>query len=554
MAAPHTPPASSFAEAPPAEVSQNETSKARHDYSAVTEDPSALETPTPKEAHPGWRQLDRRKVVGGFVILMAALVVVMYASSQMGRGGGEETQVDIEAPEEARPTSRQETEGLLKALERSARERGTSQRSARQRNGRQTNQAGGQAATGGQTAAERLLGGILLETPGQAARQGAAAGSGRAQAGLDSLQRVLRRQLAGLSASAGRASSGPLPGQGRYQAMLGGPVGEVGGPGRSQPSYNSYGTLGRPRGPAAEPPPGVTAKPIVYKAESSKAEAAPGGQAPGTGGASSYLRMPGRQTAGYTGRSTAAAAPLAGPRAAGISTAGIPAAGTRAVGISRAPFAKRASAPLRPMPPASPFVLRAGTTIPAILATAVSSDLPGYVSARITRDVFDSATQQHLLIPKGSVLQGHYDAQVRTGQKRLALVWERLVLPDGSTLALPTFEAKDGQGRAGVPGEVDNHYWRIFGGALLTGLAGAAVRLATYDTEGGLFRRPSPTAIAGGAAAGEMGEAADEMLQRQINIAPTIRLEAGDPVTVYVSRRITFDGPYRPYDGFSPGR
>ena len=80
--------------------------------------------------------------------------------------------------------------------------------------------------------------------------------------------------------------------------------------------------------------------------------------------------------------------------------------------------------------PVSPYQVMAGTIIPAALVTGINSDLPGQVIATVTEQVFDTATGRHLLIPQGARLFGQYDSQVAFGQRRVLLVWTRLVLPD----------------------------------------------------------------------------------------------------------------------------
>ena len=86
--------------------------------------------------------------------------------------------------------------------------------------------------------------------------------------------------------------------------------------------------------------------------------------------------------------------------------------------------------------PASPYQVMAGTIIPAALATGINSDLPGQVIANVSEAIYDTATGRHLLIPQGSRLIGRYDSQVAFGQRRVLLVWTRLILPDTSSVAL----------------------------------------------------------------------------------------------------------------------
>jgi type IV secretory pathway VirB10-like protein len=200
--------------------------------------------------------------------------------------------------------------------------------------------------------------------------------------------------------------------------------------------------------------------------------------------------------------------------------------------------------------PLTPFEIKEGTTIPAQLETAVNTDVPGGVRARITRDVYDSRTQQHLLIPKGSVALGSVEGGAVVGQRRIAMVWDRLLLPDGRSIELGSQETKDGIGAGGVRGRVDNHAFRRFSGALMVSLVGAGARIATAEPQAGLVVAPSAKTIIGQGAAQQTAEVATSMLERNVNIRPTIKLEEGHPFHIYLQNDVAFARPYRPTDGF----
>jgi type IV secretion system protein VirB10 len=200
--------------------------------------------------------------------------------------------------------------------------------------------------------------------------------------------------------------------------------------------------------------------------------------------------------------------------------------------------------------PLTPFEIKEGTTIPAQLETAVNTDVPGGVRARITRDVYDSRTQQHLLIPKGSVALGSVEGGAVVGQRRIAMVWDRLLLPDGRSVELGSQETKDGIGAGGVRGRVDNHAFRRFSGALMVSLVGAGARIATAEPQAGLVVAPSAKTIIGQGAAQQTAEVATSMLERNVNIRPTIKLEEGHPFHIYLQNDVAFARPYRPTDGF----
>lgn len=208
---------------------------------------------------------------------------------------------------------------------------------------------------------------------------------------------------------------------------------------------------------------------------------------------------------------------------------------------------------LRLEAPLSRYEVKQGTVIPAILETEVNSDVPGGVRARVARDVYDTRTQQHLLIPKGSMLVGAYGSAVAVGQNRLAVAWSRLIFPDGRAIGLGSLETKDARGAGGLRGDVDNHYGTIFTNAILLSLVGAGVGIATYDAGAGYLDRPSPRSVVGGSVASEVGDASREMLRRGMNVRPTVTLEAGQPFNVFVNEDLAFDEPYLPNDGVEVG-
>lgn len=107
-----------------------------------------------------------------------------------------------------------------------------------------------------------------------------------------------------------------------------------------------------------------------------------------------------------------------------------------------------------------------GAVIPASLVTEISSESPGPVIAQITQAIYDSATGRTLVIPQGARLIGDYKSSTRYGQSRVAIIWSRIVMPDGHEIALDE-AATDPSGSAGVTGMVDNHWLDVFGAAAL---------------------------------------------------------------------------------------
>ncbi|MBL8256004.1 MAG: TrbI/VirB10 family protein [Pseudoxanthomonas mexicana] len=183
--------------------------------------------------------------------------------------------------------------------------------------------------------------------------------------------------------------------------------------------------------------------------------------------------------------------------------------------------------------PRSPYQLMAGTVIPAALLTAVNSDLPGQVIASVTEQVYDSVNGQHLLIPQGSRLIGQYDSQVAYGQRRVLLVWTRLIRPDGSSLVLDRLPATDAAGQAGVEDAVDWHWRRIVGGAALSTLIGVGAELAAPDRRDADGRIVIATRESVQETVNQVGQ---QVTRRNVDLQPTLTVRAGFPVRVMVSR------------------
>jgi type IV secretory pathway VirB10-like protein len=191
---------------------------------------------------------------------------------------------------------------------------------------------------------------------------------------------------------------------------------------------------------------------------------------------------------------------------------------------------------------ASRFTLRAGTVIPGTLLTGITSDVPGAVIGQISRDVFDSRTQQLLLIPKGSRLIGTYDSRsVRTG--RLIVEWTRLLFPDGRSIALERSEATDETGQSGMHDQVNHHVGRLFGTALLLSAITAGVQLS-QPQQATVYGVPSASQVAAGALGQQMGEIGIESARRGLDTPPTVTIRPGWPFDVLLTNDITFDGTY----------
>ncbi len=181
--------------------------------------------------------------------------------------------------------------------------------------------------------------------------------------------------------------------------------------------------------------------------------------------------------------------------------------------------------------PDSPYQVMAGTIISASLITGLNSDLPGRVIAQVTEPVYDTVTGKHLLIPQGARLLGKYDSVIAFGQERALVVWQRLILPNGSSIVIENLPATDKAGYAGLEDEVDFHTWRLIKGIALSTLFSVGTELA-FNDDSDLIR-----AIQGGSQ-NSINRAGQRIVERELNVQPTIKIRPGYPLRVIVHKDI----------------
>ena len=192
--------------------------------------------------------------------------------------------------------------------------------------------------------------------------------------------------------------------------------------------------------------------------------------------------------------------------------------------------------------PASPYQVMAGTVIAGALVTGIKSDLPGDVIATVTEPVYDTATGKYLLIPQGSRILGRYNSQVSYGQSRVQVVWNRIILPDTSSLTLDNLVGTDPAGYSGLEDDVDWHWNRIVAGAVLTTLLGVGAELAAPENR----QDGNRIVIAGrDSAQDSINQVGQEITRRNMNIQPTLTARPGLPVRVIVARDLVLR-PYQP--------
>ena len=206
-----------------------------------------------------------------------------------------------------------------------------------------------------------------------------------------------------------------------------------------------------------------------------------------------------------------------------------------------APVDRRTTAPDRLSPPASPFVIQAGTIIPAALITGIQSDLPGQITAQVTENIFDTPTGRAKLVPQGSRLIGIYDSQVAFGQSRVLLVWTRLIMPNGRSIVLERQQGADAGGYSGLEDEIDNHWAELFKAALLSTILGVGAELGSGADTGSNTDIIQALRLS---AANSLNQTGQQVVRRNLNIQPTLTIRPGFPVSVIVNRDLILE-PYR---------
>lgn len=189
--------------------------------------------------------------------------------------------------------------------------------------------------------------------------------------------------------------------------------------------------------------------------------------------------------------------------------------------------------------PLSTYEIKAGWNIPAILITGVNSDLPGQILAQVTQNVYDSVTGKYLLIPQGTKVVGAYSSNIIYGQSRLLVAWNKLIFPNGDTLNLDGMQGTSQDGYTGFEDQVDNHYFRIFGSAFLLSSISAGIALSDNSDTNSEKETASDKAIA--QAIQQMGQVASEMIRKNMNISPTLKIRPGYKFNIFVTKDIILE-------------
>jgi type IV secretion system protein VirB10 len=179
--------------------------------------------------------------------------------------------------------------------------------------------------------------------------------------------------------------------------------------------------------------------------------------------------------------------------------------------------------------------LFAGSLIPSVTTAGINSDLPGTVTAMVRQTVYDSRNEHIVLIPQGTKIVGQYSSSVSYGQQRVLVAWNRLIYPNGSSIDLQGMVGSDGLGQAGLYDSVDNHYFRVFGSAMLVSMLGVAAQLSQPQNTS-VLNAASVGSQAAGSASAQLNTVGTNMVNKNLNIAPTLVIAPGFAFNVMVNK------------------
>jgi type IV secretion system protein VirB10 len=183
------------------------------------------------------------------------------------------------------------------------------------------------------------------------------------------------------------------------------------------------------------------------------------------------------------------------------------------------------------------YEITAGSVIPAVMLSGINSDLPGTIVAQTRQTVYATNDPNTVLIPQGARLIGRYSSDIAYGQERILAAWDEMILPNGSRISLRGMSAADGQGQSGIEDQVNNHFFKTWGSALLVSMLGVAAQQSQPQNQGTL-NTPSASAQAAAAAMNSLSEVGSKILQKNLNVSPTLQVRPGMTFNVMVNRSI----------------
>lgn len=193
--------------------------------------------------------------------------------------------------------------------------------------------------------------------------------------------------------------------------------------------------------------------------------------------------------------------------------------------------------------PTSPYEIKTGELIPAVLMSGIDSDLAGNITAIVSQDVYDSVKGKYLLIPKGSKIYGTYDSNILYGQNRLMLIWQRIILPNGYSINLESMQGIDISGQAGVKGKVNNHTLKLLRSIVLSSIFNFVSSGVNVNLDKNISNKGN-TDVSVGATIGQtvgndattkLQNAGDMIIDRDLNQQPTIKVKEGTRFSIMVN-------------------
>ena len=200
--------------------------------------------------------------------------------------------------------------------------------------------------------------------------------------------------------------------------------------------------------------------------------------------------------------------------------------------------------PYKVQKPRGRYYINQGSHIRTTLVNGINSDLPGQVTALVSQNVFDSLTGDYLLIPQGTRAVGRYESSPAYGQNRVFVCFDRLIFPNGDSLKLGNMGTQDTDGYSGLGAEVDNHYLKIWNGALLIATLSTAAD-ATTDSYGDYREKRSTGDDMARNVSTQMQGLMTENIRRQMNLSPTLTVEPGTEFSINLTKDLYFDKPYK---------
>ncbi|MGF6440598.1 TrbI/VirB10 family protein [Paraburkholderia youngii] len=197
-------------------------------------------------------------------------------------------------------------------------------------------------------------------------------------------------------------------------------------------------------------------------------------------------------------------------------------------------------------PKASGFIIDEGTAIRTVLITGLNTDAPGVVTAQVTSDVYDSATGDQLLIPRGTKVIGSYNHNINNGQTRVLVALTRMIRPDGTWIDLSSASGAEMNGEGGLEGDVNNHFFKIFGSALVIGAATLLLDKEQQQTT--VSQGLGTTQMGGTIFAQTLQQVMNQLLEKNKDIPPTITRDAGTEFIFMVRRDMSLT-PYHRSSG-----